>query len=769
MPTKIETLLDKFQGNAYPAMLENLAKHLGVKADSLTRLGLGWAPIVTFKQGENDQGWWVIPERDADAQPIGLSLRSQSDTKVMYPGSKHGLIYEVNPKHLQGEHGYMAGPHNWVRTMDSGHVCPVCGKPDGCLLSSENPAEPNAVICIRESAGAAKPLRLGYLHILKTEGILSTASPLTDNGGPVVIVEGATDTAAAMDIGFTAVGRPSNLACMDLLTDLLRARSVIIVGENDQKPNGRHPGKEGMIAAFQTLKNVCRDIKMVMPPETIKDLRAWVVKQRITAADFLEYVEKNGQEQVDSTIIQDDRPTTIARSFLSDCFRMAGRITLRRWHSEWYKYAGTKYRLLDEESFEQPIYQWAYNKLVQRETAKGTNLLPLKCDSGLVGNLGRAVAAETLITTEEAPVWINGVEGPNPKDLIVFGNGILDVGAFLGDRNDFLLDSTPDLFTVSALSIPFDPTATCPNWEAFLESSLGDEPAKIQLLQEWIGYCMTADTSLHKMMFFRGPTAAGKSVILNIISSLVGAEQSVATSFADLSGPFGISPLVGKLVCVIPDARTPRNSDNVRGLEILLNIVGEDALQVNRKFLLQLAKHRLSTRITIASNEFLDVPDHAGALIRRLNILEFARSFVGQEDFSLERKLQEELQGIAVWALTGLRRLREQGLFTIPTSSQHATREWRTATSPTAAFLEECTDENPKGEISKVELFDVWTGWSSERHVTPVSKSRFYERVKSNAAYAHSATYEDRGQKHSVIRGLTLKPWAVKQFLGRLR
>src|ERR1700744_5373017 len=236
---KFVRLIEAFQGNAYPAMIADLADHLGVSADSIRRLALGWAPIVTFKKAKSFQGWWAIPERDADANPIGLSLRSQDDCKVTYPGSKRGLVYEVNPNHRGGEKGYSSGAHNWIRTMDAEQPCPICGKPDGCVLSAEDVADPKAVICIRIKSDRA--MRFGFLHIRKAEGHLSNASALIDGKEPVVVVEGFSDTCVALDLGFRGVGRPNDLACMDILRDLVRAQPVIIVGENDRKPDGREP------------------------------------------------------------------------------------------------------------------------------------------------------------------------------------------------------------------------------------------------------------------------------------------------------------------------------------------------------------------------------------------------------------------------------------------------------------------------------------------------------------------------------------------------
>lgn len=421
---------------------------------------------------------------------------------------------------------------------------------------------------------------------------------------------------------------------------------------------------------------------------------------------------------------------------------------------------------MNEEEFIQAIYPWAYDKLIQEETPKGDiKLSPLVANSSLIVNLGQAMTAETLVPSTAIPAWINGRSGPDPKDLIVFANGVLDVAAYLAGASDALSDSTPDLFTTAALPVCFDPTATCHSWCSFLNSSLDDDAAKIDLLQEFMGYCMTSDTSMQKMLFLRGVTSSGKTTILEVLTSLVGSEQTCATSFSDLSNTHGTAPLMGKLLCTIGDARAPKDGTAMRGLELLLNISGTDGIQINRKFKDQITGHRLTARIAMASNEILDVPDHAGALARRLCLLEFNRSFAACPDTGLPDRLKAEIPGIAVWALAGLRRLRENGAFTVPASTRDALAEWRLATSPVAAFLEECTDQG--GEVGKNELYDAWLAWSGERRIGQTTRSKFYERVRSNAPYASAATYEKGPHKTSVFKGLTLKQWAVNKLLGR--
>lgn len=765
--SQVQNLLDGFQSCMYPKMYDALGEQLGVSADSLRRLAIGYAPIVEFKKGKNFQGWFAIPERDADAKVTGISLRSvDGNAKVMLKGTHHGLIYEVNPDHQAGEKGYSAGSHNWIRTMDAGVPCPVCGKPDGCLLSAENPTHPKAAVCIREKSD--KPLRFGFLHILKPEGQLSGRAALPDNGGPVVVVEGMSDTAAAMDLGFVSVGRPSNLAGMEALCDLIRSRTVVILGENDRKEDGKEPGREGMVAVFQNIKRVCANVTMLMPPVHVKDLRAWKVKYGLIREGLLAAIERDGLKQLPNAVVVDSRPTTMARSFLAKEFSKDGSVLLRQWEQNWYVYTDGKYENRKEETIIKPIYDWAYDKLVQVAKPSGElTMEPMKMDPYQVKCMQQALMAEVLISATKLPCYINGKTGPNPHDLIVFKNGALDVMAFLAQKSktQYWRDSTPDLFTLTALPYTFEPTATCDQWEVFLESSIGDDPMKILLLQEWIGYCLTSDTTMQKMMFFRGLSGSGKGTMIRVLHKLVGPGQAAATSFAGLAGEFGMAPLIGKMICTLADVRTPRKGGESHGLEILLNITGGDEVQINRKFKDHLESQQITARITMAGNSFIEITDYEGALMRRLNLIEFSRTFVDAPDRHLDAKLAKEVPGIIVWALAGLKRLRKQGHFTVPPSSIQALQEIRTDLSPLSSFIEECCERG--GEVGKAELFGAWSRWSVERQIDPMSMSKFLGRMRSNAPYAASITAPMGGHKNSIFRGISLRAWAARQLLGK--
>ena len=98
-----------------------------------------------------------------------------------------------------------------------------------------------------------------------------------DMPDPVLAVEGPSDVLAGRVMGLSVIGRPSNSGGVELVAQLCQHRQVTILGENDRKPDGRWPGKEGAEALARRLEAVWgRPVHVAFPPEGIKDLRDWV-------------------------------------------------------------------------------------------------------------------------------------------------------------------------------------------------------------------------------------------------------------------------------------------------------------------------------------------------------------------------------------------------------------------------------------------------------------------------------------------------------------
>ncbi len=85
------------------------------------------------------------------------------------------------------------------------------------------------------------------------------------------ICEGPTDTAAALDLGFAAIGRPNCNSKIDMIVEYCRGCSeIIIIGDNDKA------GRDGAKRLADTLVLHCHSVKIIYPPDGTKDLRQWL-------------------------------------------------------------------------------------------------------------------------------------------------------------------------------------------------------------------------------------------------------------------------------------------------------------------------------------------------------------------------------------------------------------------------------------------------------------------------------------------------------------
>lgn len=92
---------------------------------------------------------------------------------------------------------------------------------------------------------------------------------------PLLIVEGPTDCAAAMAMGYAAIGRPSCRGLVQETVSVARGRAVVVVGDPDppKGPQNRSPGREGAEELAMALVRPCRSVRVVYPPA--QDLRDW--------------------------------------------------------------------------------------------------------------------------------------------------------------------------------------------------------------------------------------------------------------------------------------------------------------------------------------------------------------------------------------------------------------------------------------------------------------------------------------------------------------
>jgi DNA primase len=124
------------------------------------------------------------------------------------------------------------------------------------------------------------------------EGLFFSTSPnpLCIDPTVLLVVEGPTDCAAGMDMGFECIGRPSCTGSVQTLIDLLVLRKfdrVVIVADADG------PGWTGADTLARRIieQVVVRRVRVLPPPDQQKDLRQWKNSSNASHHDLMSWVD----------------------------------------------------------------------------------------------------------------------------------------------------------------------------------------------------------------------------------------------------------------------------------------------------------------------------------------------------------------------------------------------------------------------------------------------------------------------------------------------
>lgn len=382
-----------------------------------------------------------------------------------------------------------------------------------------------------------------------------------------------------------------------------------------------------------------------------------------------------------------------------------------------------RYVPVEDESVRHVLQSWLHEAVRYHKNRRTGEfeLLPFDANPTTVNSALESIRASAHLPADTPmPSWLAAQAGDlNPLDILPCQSSLLHLPT-MGK-----LPPTPLFFTTSALDYDYDPHAPQPTqWLRFLGQLFGDDLQYWDLLQEWLGYALTPDTTQHKMLLIIGPRRSGKGTLARVLTRLVGASNVCGPTASSLAGPFGLQPLIGKTLAIVSDARfSGRDIQTV--IERLLCISGEDAVTVDRKHMPSVTM-KLPTRFVFLTNELPRLSDASGALAGRFMMIRLTESFYGREDNTLTNKLLSELPGILNWAVEGWRQLRERGHFIQPASVEDALRDMEDLSSPVGAFVRERCEIWPELRVRVDEIYQAWKQWcEADGRINVTTKQTF--------------------------------------------
>jgi P4 family phage/plasmid primase-like protien len=321
----------------------------------------------------------------------------------------------------------------------------------------------------------------------------------------------------------------------------------------------------------------------------------------------------------------------------------------------------------------------------------------------------------------------------NPTDkghLINVQNGLYD---WIEGK---LLPHTPDHLSTIRIPIEYNPEATCPTVDYFLESTLPKDC--IPIAEELFGYALIPYVRFEKAFMFTGTGANGKSTFLTLLEKFVGSGNVSKVPLQDLDEHrFKRAELFGKLLNLFADL----DARDLQSSTYFKTIVSGDAIDAERKFQDPFF-FRPFARLAFSANEIPRSPDNSYAYFRRWCIIPFPKRFEGRNaDKSLADKMTEpdELSGLLNRALRGLHRLFNNEEFTESATIKASLDDYKKQNDTVAAFVNDCCVFDVNAETERGELFTAYQRYCESEGYKEISRIACYNRIR-----AHSQISEKR-------------------------
>ena len=297
------------------------------------------------------------------------------------------------------------------------------------------------------------------------------------------------------------------------------------------------------------------------------------------------------------------------------------------------------------------------------------------------------------------------------------------------------------------------PKGTCPRWLAFLSDITRGDADLMAYLQRVVGYCLTGVTSAHALFFPYGTGANGKSVFVNVITTILGdyAANAPMDTFMEARTdrhPTDLAGLRGaRFVSSIETEQGRRwNESKVKA------ITGGD--KVSARFMRQdFFEYLPQFKLVIAGNHKPSIRNVDEAMKRRLHLIPFTVTIPPEKrDGKLTEKLLKERDGILAWAVEGCLAWQRDGLKQ-PASVMSATDEYFEAEDALGQWIDERCLLTKACREGVSELFADWREWAERAGEYVGSVKRFSESMAARKFEKCRLTGGAR-----ALTGLSLRP-----------
>ncbi len=292
--------------------------------------------------------------------------------------------------------------------------------------------------------------------------------------------------------------------------------------------------------------------------------------------------------------------------------------------------------------------------------------------------------------------------------------------------------------------------------ETFKSSVPGEEAQQLALLQEIVGAIMLGLMARHQkaVKFFDPYGRAGKGTLERMISELVPSSFISAVQPFKWDNEYYLASLAGSRLNTVGELSDSKPIPAAA----FKTVTGGDLLTgrhpTHRPFTFKNEAAHL-----FMSNHLVTTNDHSEAFFTRWLIVEFPNSRLLSglpiDPGLADRIIQQELPGIAHWALEGAMRLMAKGSFSKSIVHDRLMAKWRRTTNSLEEFIHEGCEVGDEFHTLRSKFYEVYKLHCKENGRLPFAKGKVKELLAHNIGLGiHHTTLDG----YEIFRGVKIKP-----------
>lgn len=332
----------------------------------------------------------------------------------------------------------------------------------------------------------------------------------------------------------------------------------------------------------------------------------------------------------------------------------------------------------------------------------------------------------TLVMTDEAT--------PAPSNLIAFKNGIYDI------VKDEMLEFDPKYIITNKINFDYNPKAKSELVRNTMRKISCNNDEITMLLYEVAGYCLFRKSELGKSFILSGKGANGKSTYLDIIRTMLGAENVASLDLSELCSEFKNSTIVGKLANIGDDI----SGDFIPDVSVFKKLCTGEALTFNEKFK-QPYQASSYAKLLFSANSVprMGKTKDSYAIKRRVVIVPFKARFTKDDpDYSpfikYELREPENIEYFIKMAVEGLKCVLENNEFTTCDVIEKEMENYEIENNSVLSFID---NGDVKIENESVgEIYLAYSVYCRESNLQAMSKIAFSKEIQKHTGLMSKTT-----------------------------